>query len=126
MSTSAAAISSGDRTGLPVLEDTTSELPPAISYSENRIILTLVHARPVSAISAVLPVYRHAAQLLHNLARAWRPARWPRVRRPNVVLLTPVMFKIAYFEHADLCAPTRLGIELVKVGTWCDADNCAI
>jgi uncharacterized circularly permuted ATP-grasp superfamily protein len=108
-----------DRDGtMYVLEDNL-RVPSGVSYMlENRMVMKRVFPE-LFEDSTILPVDDYPAQLFDCLASV-SPRR---VRRPEVVVLTPGIYNSAYFEHAYLAQ--QMGAELVQGSDLVvGADDC--
>jgi uncharacterized circularly permuted ATP-grasp superfamily protein len=101
-----------------VLEDNL-RVPSGVSYMlENRQVQKRVFPE-LFAAGNILPVDEYPSQLYEMLA-SLSPRK---VKRPEVVVLTPGIYNSAYFEHAYLAQ--QMGVELVE-GTdlTVGQDNC--
>jgi len=101
-----------------VLEDNL-RVPSGVSYMlENRQVTKRVFPELFEDY-APMPVDDYPSQLYDTLA-ALSP---PRVRNPEVVVLTPGIYNSAYFEHAYLAQ--QMGCELVEGrDLFVDSDDC--
>jgi uncharacterized circularly permuted ATP-grasp superfamily protein len=101
-----------------VLEDNL-RVPSGVSYMlENRLVTKRVFPE-LFEIYAPLPVDDYPTQL-HDMLTSISPRR---VKRPEVVVLTPGIYNSAYFEHAYLAH--QMGAELVEGrDLFVDTDDC--
>lgn len=101
-----------------VLEDNL-RVPSGVAYMlENRAITKRVLPELFEK-DYILPIDEYPSRLFDTLA-ALSPRK---VKRPNIVVLTPGIFNSAYFEHAFLAQ--RMGVELVEGRDLMVADdNC--
>jgi uncharacterized circularly permuted ATP-grasp superfamily protein len=101
-----------------VLEDNL-RVPSGVSYMlENRQVTKRVFPELFETY-APLPVDDYPTQL-HDMLTSISPRK---VRRPEVVVLTPGIYNSAYFEHAYLAH--EMGAELVEGrDLFVDKDNC--
>jgi len=101
-----------------VLEDNL-RVPSGVSYMlENRLVTKRVFPELFETY-APLPVDDYPTQL-HDMLTSISPRR---VKRPEVVVLTPGIYNSAYFEHAYLAH--QMGAELVEGrDLFVDKDDC--
>jgi len=101
-----------------VLEDNL-RVPSGVSYMlENREVTKLVFPELFKTY-APLPISDYPTQL-HDMLCSISPRK---IKRPEVVVLTPGIFNSAYFEHAYLAH--QMGAELVEGrDLFVDDDNC--
>lgn len=101
-----------------VLEDNL-RVPSGVSYMlENRAITKRVLPE-LFENDDILPIDSYTAELFNTL-KALSPRK---VRRPEIVVLTPGIYNSAYFEHAFLAQ--QMGAELVEGNDlYVDDDDC--
>ncbi len=108
-----------DRDGVMYVLEDNLRVPSGVSYMlENRSVTKRVFPELFETY-APLPVNDYPTQL-HDMLEAISPRK---VKRPEVVVLTPGIYNSAYFEHAYLAQ--QMGAELVEGrDLFVDKDEC--